>query len=171
MQQIRPCVSAANKSARHTEIKRTLVTKDKIRPLLRAIWTFHRKFSNWCRIDKWVIPSCLSPALALKYINKARHLEDISLDHCCSCSILSAFRVWHQIVISLLPPSSSPGVAAFRRDLPPCHSNLCLWNVQRSAPHCLNKETCYGDSSLASAPSHVTVIFHHVIKLKGIPAV
>lgn len=93
------------------------------------------------------------------------------LDHCCSCSILSAFGLWHQVVISLLPPAPCPEVAVFRRDLPPLHGSLCLWNVQRSAPRRLHKETCYGDSQLTSALSHVPVISHHVTELKGVEGV
>lgn len=143
----------------------------KIQPLFWAVQPFCRNFSNWCRIHKWVILPCLFFLLFLPpWHQSALRKQDVR--KMSSGSLLQHLVCLQALVSSsdqLLP--SSPEVAVFRHDLPPLHSSLCLWNVQRSAPHCLHKETCSGDSCLTPAPPHVPVISHHVSKLKGIPGV
>lgn len=143
----------------------------KVQPLFRAVEPFCRNCSNWCRIDKWVISPSLFFLLFLPPWNHSA-LRKQDIRKMSSGSLLQRLVCLQALVSSSDQPlSSSPEVAVFRHDLPPLHSSLCLWNVQRSAPRCLHKETCFGDSCLASAPPHVPVISHHVTKLKGIPGV
>lgn len=138
-----------NTSECHREIKSIFVTE--VQPLFRAVQPFCRNCSNWCSIDKWVIPPSLFFLLFLPpWHQSALRKQDIRK---MSSGSLLQHLVCLQAVVSSSdqPLFSSPEVAVFRHDLPPLHSSLCLWNVQRSAPHCLHKETCFGDSCLASA--------------------